>query len=130
MAGVAHHYFFRYCTPPMNPALMVSGTDVSFGNDDACVTHLKHDHGMGVIVDTQNISGFYVCKCKITLCIHPGRQTAECRVAEYKSKGYAAHGADLLPVKRSALPMISSLCVRIRLIIGPDRPFLILIIFL
>ena len=108
MAGIAHHPFLRYRPSPMNLTFVVSSADVSFGNDHARIAHLKYNHGMGVIAYPQDISDFYVRKCKLTLCVHPGRQTAKCRIAEYKSEGYAAHGTDILPIKGSSMPTVIS----------------------
>ena len=109
MAGVSHHFIFGYGPPPMNLPFVVARAHISLGNNHARIARLEHDHGMSVIVYPQNISDFYIRKCKLTRRVHPGRQTVECRIAEYKCKRHAAHGADILPVKRSALPAVISL---------------------
>ena len=114
----------------MNLALVVTGADVPFGNDHTHVTHLKHDHGMHIISYPQDISHFYILICKLTCRIHSGRQAAKCRVTEYKCEGYTAHGTDSLSPEKTAFPMIISLLVRKRLIVGPDRSFLISILIL
>ena len=108
MAGTVHHLFLGDCPPPMDFASVVSGADISFSNNYPRITCLKHDYGMGIIVYPQNISSFYIFICKLTCCIHSGWQAAECRVAQYKGKGHASHGADILTVKGSALPVIIS----------------------
>ena len=85
---------------------MVSGADVPLGHHHACSVHFQHDYGMGIIAYPQDIPDLYVLKCKSALCVHPCRQIAECRVAEYKGKGYAAHGTNIVPIKGTALPFI------------------------
>ncbi len=122
MACIAHHFFLRYCPPPMNFTFMVSDTDVSFGNNNACIVHFKHDHGMGIVVYPQDISDFYIFKCKLTCFVHPGWQTAKRLIAEYKSKSYAAHGTNIMPIKSPTFPTVISLRIRIRLIVGPSCP--------
>ena len=44
----------------MDFALVVSGADISLGNNHTRLVHLQHNHGMGVIAYPQDISGFYV----------------------------------------------------------------------
>ncbi len=109
MAGVTHHLFLRYCPSPVNLAFVVAGTDVSFCNNYARSVNLKHDHGMGVIAYPQYVSDFYILIAKFTRLVHPGWQAAKGRIAEYKSEGYAAHGNDITPTKRTALPTVISL---------------------
>ncbi len=107
---------------------MVSGADVSFGDDYAHIAYFKYDYSMSVIVHPQDISRFYIRKCEPARSVHPARQAAECRVAEYESESYAAHGGDILPVQGSAFPMVISLGVRIGLIVGPRRSLFICVL--
>ena len=127
MAGAAHHLFLRYCPSPMNLPYMVPSTYVSFGNQYACITHLQDDHSMSIVVYPQDIAYLYIIECKRTRRVHPGRQTAKSLIAQYESEGYAAHSTDSISAKSSSLPMVISLRIRIRLIVGPDRSLLILL---
>ncbi len=64
---------------------------------------------MGVVAYPQDIPYLDILECKPARGIHPGRQTAKCRIAEYESEGYATYGGDICPVQGSALPMVISL---------------------
>ncbi len=46
----------------MNLALVVSGADVSFGNNHAGLVYFQHDYGMGITIYLQNISWFDIFK--------------------------------------------------------------------
>ena len=93
----------------MNLTFVISRADVSFGDYHARIIHFQHDHGMGVIVDPQNISGLYILICKLTRRIHSGWQAAKGFIAKYEGKGYAAYGCDIFSVKSPSLPTVISL---------------------
>ena len=103
-------------------------TEVSFGKNHACIAHFEYNHCMGGIIYPQDITDFYILKLK--LCVHPGRQSTKCSIAEYESESYTAHSDDIRPPKGSALPTIISLCIRIRLIVSPCRPLLVRLLVL
>ena len=125
MACIVHHLGLGHCTPPMYCTVVIS-----FSNNHTRIAHLEHDHSMNIIIYPQDIPNFYILKCKRTRCVHPGRQSSKCRIAEYKSESYAAHCTDTLSINRSAFPIIISCRVRIRLIVSPGRPLLIRILSL
>ncbi len=106
MTCATHHLFLGYCPPPMDLSAAVIFVVVSFSNNHACVAHLKNDHSMGVIVHPQDIPDFYILIFESTRCVHPVLQTAKCRIADHKSKSYAARGADIRPAKGSAFPTV------------------------
>ncbi len=106
MASGFYHFLLQYCPPPMNPALMVSHTNISFSNHHSCIIHLKYNHSMDVIVHSKNISRLYILKFKLTWGIHSCFQLTKCRITEFKSKSYTTHSNNIRSTKSSALPTI------------------------
>ena len=125
MAGVTHHLVSGHCPSPMNLT-----AEISFGNDHAGVAHLQYNYGMAVRVYPQNISNLHILIIKFAGCVHACRQRTECLVTEYKGKSDTTHGTDIFPVKSSALPLVISRRIRIRLIVSPGRSLLIPVVIL
>ncbi len=92
----------------MDLAFVVSGADVPFGHHHARIVHFQHDYGMDIIVYPQDIPGLYILESKSACGIHPCRQTAEGRIAEYKSKGYTAHGDNICTIEGTAFSTVVS----------------------
>ncbi len=85
---------------------MDAAVEVSFGNNHTRITHFEYDHRMGVIIYPQDISDFYILKCKLARCVHSGRQTAKCLIAEYKGESYTAYGNNIHAIESAAIPTV------------------------